>query len=343
MLTYRLDEPGGVDGIVAYETGRPDPKATEIVVRVRAASINRRDLLILHQRYPLPAVPGVIPLSDGAGEVVEVGDQVTRFKVGDRVVGGYWPRWHDGRLRPELVTQLGCTQDGMLTEYALLDEQWAVGVPEHLTWAEAASLPCAALTAWTSLVGGRPLLAGQTVLTLGTGDVALAALQFAKAMGCRVVSTTSSEAKAARLRSLGADHVVNYVSTPEWWRAVRELTGGLGADMVVETTGPATIEQSVRAASTYGQIVLLWGTGDPAGTPGSAIEIPGTAFRSSLVTLRRVFVGHRADHEAMNRAISTNLLRPVVDRAFDLADAREAYTYYAEENPFGKVVITSGA
>jgi NADPH:quinone reductase-like Zn-dependent oxidoreductase len=339
MHTYRLDKPGQIDGIVPHEAERPAPKATEILVRVRAVSLNRRDVLILHNRYPLPSVPGVVPVSDGAGEVVAVGDQVTRFKVGDRVVGGYWPRWHDGRLRPELVDQLGCTLDGMLTEYAVLDQQWAVAVPDHLTFAEAATLPCAALTAWNSLVGGEPLLPGQTVLTLGTGAVSLFALQFAKAMGCRVISTTSSAAKAARLRDLGADHVIDYTATPSWWQEVRSLTGGLGADLVVETNGPATIEQSVRAAAFYGQIVLLWGTGDPAGTPGSTIEIPGEAYRSTLVTIRRLYVGHRADHEAMNQAVSANRLRPVIDRVFDFADAREAYAYYVGEKPLGKVII----
>jgi NADPH:quinone reductase-like Zn-dependent oxidoreductase len=337
MHTYRLGKPG--EGITAHEASRPVPTATEILVRVRAVSLNRRDVLILDQRYPLPATPGVVPVSDGAGEVVAVGDQVTRFTVGDRVVGGYWPRWHDGRLRPDLVDQLGCTLDGMLTEYAVLDQQWAVAVPDHLTYEEAATLPCAALTAWTSLVGGAPLRPGQTVLTLGTGGVSLFAVQFAKAMGCRVVSTTSSPAKAARLRDLGADHVIDYTATPSWWQQVRSLTGGLGADVVVETNGPATIEQSVRAAAFHGQIVLLWGTSDPAGTPGSTLEIPGEAFRSSLVTLRRLYVGHRTDHEMMNQAVAASLLRPVIDRVFAFADARDAYAYYVGENPFGKVVI----
>ncbi len=339
MRTYLLDKPGSVDGIVAAETARPAPTGTQILVRVHAAALNRRDLLILNQRYPLPSTPGVVPLSDGAGEIVAVGEAVSRFAVGDRVVGGYWPRWHDGRLRPDLIDQLGCTLDGMLTEYALLDEQWATAVPDHLSWEEAATLPCAALTAWNSVTGGAPLHPGQTVLTLGTGSVALFSLQFAKAMGCRVVATTSSAAKASRLRELGADHVIDYTATPRWWQEVREATGGLGADLVVETNGPATIEQSVRAAAFYGEIVLLWASVAPAGTPGSTLEIPGDALASSLVSIRRLFVGNRADHEAMNRAISAHRLRPVIDRVFDFTAVREAYAYYADTAPLGKVVI----
>ena len=338
MRSYRLEKPGQVDGIVPYEAADPSPKPTEIVVRVRAASLNRRDVLILHERYPLPTAPGVVPVSDGAGEVVAVGEEVTRFRAGDRVVGGYWPRWHDGRLRPELADQLGCTLDGMLTEYAVLDQEWAVAVPDHLTWEEAATLPCAALTAWNSLAGGEPLHPGQTVLTLGTGAVSLFALAFARAMGCQVVATTSSAAKAARLRELGADHVIDYTSTPQWWRAVREVTGGLGADVVVETVGPATIEQSVRAAAFYGHVVLL-SVSDPFGGRKKAIEIPSDAYQSSLATIRRIFVGSRTDHEAMNRAISAHHLRPVIDRVFDFGEARAAYTYFMEGDPFGKVII----
>jgi NADPH:quinone reductase-like Zn-dependent oxidoreductase len=338
MRSYRWEKPGQVAGIVPREAAEPSPKPTEIVVRVHAASLNRRDVLILHERYPLPLAPGVIPVSDGAGEVVAVGEEVTRFRAGDRVVGGYWPRWHDGRLRPELADQLGCTLDGMLTEYAVLDQQWAVAVPDHLTWEEAATLPCAALTAWNSLVGGEPLHPGQTVLTLGTGAVSLFALQFAKVMGCRVVSTTSSAAKAARLRELGADHVIDYTETPQWWQTVREVTGGQGADVVVETNGPATIEQSIRAAAFYGHVVLL-SVSDPIGGHESTIEIPADAYQSSLATIRRIFVGNRADHEAMNQAISAHHLRPVIDRVFDFTEAREAYAYYMDGDPFGKVII----
>lgn len=336
VRSFHLDRPGRVDGIVLRETHEtPSPKPTEIVVRVRAASLNRRDALILEERYPLPAAPGVIPISDGAGEVVTAGAAVTRFKVGDRVVGSYWPRWLDGRLRPDLRDQLGCTIDGMLTEYAVLDQQWAVLAPEHLTWDEAATLPCAGLTAWNAVTGGAPVLPGQTVLTLGSGSVSLFAIQFARMLGCRVIATTSDDAKVDKFKALGADHVVNYAETPNWGQAVRELTGGSGADLVVDTNGPATIEQSVRAAALYGQIVLLiTASGDR-----SSIEISHDAYKSSLATIRRIFVGNRTDLEAMIRAVRAHEMRPVIDRVFDFVHAHDAFRYYLTGRAFGKVII----
>lgn len=343
MRAYHLEAFGTIEGLVLRDHGGPRPVPagpTGIVVRVRAASLNKRDLLILRERYPLSAAPGVVPLSDGAGEVVAVGEAVTRVAVGDRVSCAYFPRWRDGRITPDLVDQPGCTLDGMLSEYALLDEEWAVRLPQHLSWEEAATLPCAAVTAWNALTGGEggAPLPGRSVLTLGTGPVALFAVQFAKLLGCRVVSTTSSEEKADRLKALGSDAVVNYASTPEWGSAVRELTDG-GADLVVETGGPDTIEQSVRASSLYGQIALLI----TASAAKSGIEISHAAYASSLATIRRVFVGSRTQFESMNRAVAAHGLHPVIDRVLPFEEAREAYRGYAEDAPFGKVVISIGA
>ncbi|MBT2407997.1 MULTISPECIES: NAD(P)-dependent alcohol dehydrogenase [unclassified Streptomyces] len=346
MRAYHLEAFGDIDGIVLREGGgreggdAPEPVGpTGIVIRLHTASLNRRDLMILHERYPLPAVPGVVPLSDGAGEVVAVGEAVTRFAVGDRVSCAYFPRWRSGRITPDTVDQPGCTLDGMLAEYAVLDEQWAVRVPDHLTWEEAATLPCAGVTAWNALTGGEPLLAGQTVLTLGTGPVSLFAVQFAKLLGCRVVSTTSSEEKAERLRALGADAVVDYTRDPEWGVQVRELTGGLGADLVVETGGPETIGQSVRASALYAQIALLI-TGSAR---KSGIEIPHAVYASSLATIRRVFVGSRAQFEDMNLAVTAHGLRPVIGRVHPFEEAHAAYRGYAKDAPFGKVVIRMGS
>jgi NADPH:quinone reductase-like Zn-dependent oxidoreductase len=335
MRTYHLDRLGTTDGIVLRERDEPKPKSTEILVRVHAASLNRRDSFILAGTYALPSRPGVVPVSDGAGEVVAAGDAVTRFKIGDRVAGCYFARWRDGKMQRDIIDQLGCTLDGMLTEYALLDEQWAVKVPDHLLWEEAATLPCAGVTAWNSLVGSEPMVAGQSVLTLGTGGVSLFAIQFAKLFGCRVVSLTSSDGKFERLRALGAEHVLNYATTPEWGQMVRELTGGEGVDRVVETFGPDTIEQSMRASALHGQIVLLI-TRSPT---RPAIEIPGMAWASSLTTIRRVFVGSRASFEAMNRAIVAARMRPIIDRVFAFEEAREAYRYFMQGKLFGKVVI----
>ncbi|WP_393083859.1 NAD(P)-dependent alcohol dehydrogenase [Streptomyces sp. LN704] len=337
MRTYHLETLGTIDGVVARETARPEPGPREILVRVRAVSLNKRDLMIMKGTYPLRAVPDVIPVSDGAGEVVAAGGEVTRFVAGDRVAGTYFPNWLDGRITPDLLDQPGATLDGMLTEYARLDQAAAVRVPDHLTWEEAACLPCAGVTAWHSLTGGEPLAPGQTVLTLGTGALSLFAVQFAKMLGARVVATTSSAAKADRLKALGADHVVDYTRHPAWGSEVRELTGGRGADLVVETNGPDTVEQSMRATALYGQIVLLI-TGNPR-RPG--IEISHAAYASSLATIRRVFVGSRTHFESMNRALALHGTRPVVDRVFGFGpdEVREAFSYYESGAAFGKVVI----
>jgi NADPH:quinone reductase-like Zn-dependent oxidoreductase len=335
MRAYHLEKFGRVDGIVLREQEEPSPGPTDIVVRVRAASINRRDLMIMEKTYPVPGRRDVVPLSDGAGEVVAVGSEVTRFKLGDRITGSYWPRWRDGRLAPDLMDQLGCTVDGMATEYAVLDEQWAVRLPDYLTWEEAACLTCAGVTAWCSVVGSGAAIPGRAVLTLGTGDVSLFALQFAKMMGCRVITTTSQDAKADKLRKLGADHVINYAQTPQWGAAVRELTGGEGVDLVVETMGPETIAQSVTALARYGEIVLLIWKG--ANRPD--LVIPGDVYGPKLGPIRRLFVGARVDLEAMVKAMSANKMRPVIDRVFSFGQIHGAYNYFLERSGFGKVVI----
>ncbi|MET8446350.1 NAD(P)-dependent alcohol dehydrogenase [Streptomyces sp. NPDC005209] len=336
MRSYHIETPGTVDGIVARDTAaRPEPGPTDIVVRVHAVSLNRRDLMILDGSYPLKAAPGVIPVSDGAGEVVAVGEEVTRFTVGDRVTSTYFPRWIDGRITPALIDQPGATLPGMLAEYVRLDQEAAVAVPAHLSWEEAACLPCAGVTAWNALTGADPVLPGETVLTLGTGALSLFAVRFAKILGAEVVATTSRPAMADRLNALGADHVVDHARNPAWGRAVRELTGGRGADLVVETGGPDTIEQSVRATGLYGRLVLV-----AAGGPRRpSLEISTDALASSLVSMRRIFVGSRTQFEGMNRAITRNGLRPVVDRVFAFDEVHEAYRHYAAGAPFGKVVI----
>lgn len=336
MRSYHLEAPGTVEGIVPRDTADlPEPGPRDILVRVRAVSLNKRDLLILNGSYPLKAAPDVIPVSDGAGEVVAVGAEVTRFSVGDRVTGTYFPRWLDGRITPALIDQPGATLPGMLTEYALLDQEAAVRVPDHLGWEEAACLPCAGVTAWNALAGGDPPLPGETVLTLGTGALALFAVQFAKLLGAEVIATTSSPAKAERLKTLGADHIVNYLESPEWAADVRQLTGGRGADLIVETGGPETIEQSVRASALYGRIALV-----AANSPRRpSLEITTDALASSLITMRRLFVGSRTHFEQMNRAIALHGLRPLVDRVFRYDEVHAAYSYYATGAAFGKVVI----
>ncbi len=335
MQAYHIEQGGEIDGIVLREQDRPEPGPGEVVVRVRAMSLNRRDLSIVRGIYPLPARPDVIPLSDGAGEIVAVGSGVRRFALGDRVASTYFPRWRDGRLDADVVDQPGCTLDGLLAEYAAFDEQALVRIPPHLSFAEAATLPCAALTAWSAVTEGRPVLPGETVLTLGTGGVALFALQFAKAGGARVIATTSSEAKAGRLRALGADEVVNYRAMPDWDRAVRALTAGRGVDKIVETGGADTLERSLRVGAYGSEIALV----TAVGLRRTTVEIDGPLLAGSLVTLRRLFVGSRAAFEAMNRALDLHRIRPVIDRAFAFSEAKEAYRYFAEGTHMGKVVI----
>lgn len=336
MRSYILETPGSLDGIVLREREAPRAGPRQILVRVKAAALNKRDLFILNGSYPLPARPGVVPLSDGAGEVVAVGEGVTRFRIGDRVAGHYFARWRSGPIMPAMFDQLGNALDGMLTELAPLDEEWAVRVPDHLSWEEAATLPCAGVTAWNAVVGPQPVIAGQTLLTLGSGGVSLFALQFAKLLGARTVVTTSSADKAARLKALGADVVINHSEQPDWGQAVRQATNGAGADLVVETFGPDTIEQSMRAVSLHGQVMLLI----TRGVHKPDIQISAQAYATTMATIRRVFVGHRDSFEAMNRAITQARLRPVIDRVFPFSQALDAYRHFARGQSFGKVVIS---
>lgn len=331
MLSYRLEEFGDVEKLAAREEAIAEPGANQILVRVRAASLNRRDTMILKGTYPLAPRAGIVPLSDGAGEVVAVGDDVTRFAVGDRVTGSYFARWIDGRMHPGIVDQLGCTLNGMLSEYALLDEQWAVRLPDHLSWQDAATFTCAGLTAWSALTGSEIPKPGQWVLVIGSGGVALFALQFAKLMGCRVAAVTSRAEKADRLRALGADVAIAAAETPEWGLKLREATG----DLAVETGGPATFAQSLIASALYGRLVLL----TLQDQNGKSAEIPGAVYQRSLVTIGRLFVGSRSALEGMLAAVATHRLKPVIDKVFPFAEAHAAYRHFQQGDIFGKVVI----
>src|SRR6266567_6983418 len=258
MKSYHVNIGAGLAGLLVKEHDRPVPGPHEVLVRVRACSLSFRELMILILGYyPLPVRPDVVPVSDGAGEVIAVGSGVTRAKVGDRVAGAVFPHWIDGPFAWEYAAQLGGSLDGMLTEVAVLREEALVHIPNHLSFEEAATLPIAAVTAWNALTGSRPLQAGDTVLTLGSGGVSLFALQLAKLFGARVIATTSSEEKAQRLKALGADEVINYRTTPDWHVAVRGLTGGRGADVVVEVGGAGTLEQSLKATAAERQISVV--------------------------------------------------------------------------------------
>ena len=338
MEAHRIERFGSVDGIVLRSSEDLRPGPHEILMRVRASSLNYRDLMVLKGGGRGPTKLGVIPLSDGAGEVAAIGNEVTRIKVGDRIVGCFHPRWFGGPIKPEYLTdRLGANLDGMLAEYAVLSEEALVHVPNHLSFEEAATLPCAAVTAWVALTGHRRVTAGDTVLTLGSGGVSVFALQFARLLGARVIATTSTAEKAARLKALGAAEVVNYRETSDWDEKVRELTDGHGADLVVEIGGPGTIAMSLSVLAVGGHVSLIGASLTPSGTGLDPLLLSGRG-----ITLGSISVGSRADFEAMNRAIAMHRLHPVIDRTFPFAEAKEAYRHFEGRGHFGKVVITHG-
>jgi NADPH:quinone reductase-like Zn-dependent oxidoreductase len=334
MRAYEIKEAIGIEGIV-LNPNRPKiaPGHGEIGVKVRAASLNYRDLLVAKGSYRGGLKPSVIPLSDGAGEVVEVGPGVSRFKVGDRVASCFFQSWPAGAVTAEFTSlPLGAGIDGMLAEYVVLPDTGVIRVPERLTFEQAATLPCAGLTAWNAVVETGRVRAGETVLLLGTGGVSLFALQFAKLHGARVILTSSSDEKLARAKALGADDVINYRDTPEWDKAVSALTGGRGADLVVEVGGPGTLERSIRSVRVGGTIAMI---GVVTGTG----QIDPRPLISRAVHLQGIFVGSTEMFAAMNAAVAQTSLMPVIDESFSFEAAPEAFARLASGAHFGKVVI----
>jgi NADPH:quinone reductase-like Zn-dependent oxidoreductase len=312
----------------------PRPRRGEILVRLKAASLNYRDLAILVQKYlPSLALP-YVPASDACGDVVEVGEEVTRFKVGDRVTPIYTQGWHDGLPTLELRTRrtLGAPLSGVLQEYIAVPAEDAVSVPAHLSDGEAATLPIAGLTAWTTLQEGG-IKSGDTVLVQGTGGVALFALQFAKLAGARVIALSSSDEKLARAQQLGADVGINYRTTPDWDVAVKAATRGKGVEIVVETAG-ATLDKSL-ASLAFGGFVGIVGF-----VAGYKAEIPLRAVIGPMIRVQGIAVGSRARFEAMNRAITQHGLKPVVDSTHPLERAADAFRHMEQGKHFGKIVVS---
>lgn len=334
MRAVEIRDAFGLDNLAPVERPDPCPNSREVLVRVRAASLNYRDLLMVRGEYnrkqPLP----LIPCSDGAGEVVAVGGGVTRVKVGDRVCGIFAQRWISGEpTREKLRSTLGGPLDGMLAEQVVLSEEGVVPVPAHLSDEEAATLPCAAVTAWNAVTRHGGVKAGDTVLVQGTGGVSLFALQFARTLGARVIVTSSSDEKLARARELGAAEGINYRETPDWGAQVKSLTGGLGVDCVVEVGGAGTLQQSLHAVRIGGRVLLI------GVLSGNAAQVPLNAILMQQVRVQGILVGDRESFEAMNRAIAANGLRPVVDRVFPMEDSRAAFEHMAAGSHFGKIVI----
>jgi NADPH:quinone reductase-like Zn-dependent oxidoreductase len=333
MRGYRLHAFGGPDALRMEVLPDPRPGTGEALVRIRAAALNFRDLLVAKGQYgrnlPLP----LIPLSDGAGEVAEVGPGVTRVKPGDRVAATFMTGWLDGPPSEEKArTALGGAVDGVLAEVRVFPQEALVPVPEHLSYEEASTLPCAAVTAWHALMEGRGLTPGDTVLVQGTGGVSLFALQFARLAGARVIATSSKDDKLQRARTLGACDGINYRSTPDWDKAVRALTDGVGVDHVIEVGGAGTLGKSLKAVRMGGRISLI-------GVLSGAGDVSFVPILMRNIDVQGIFVGSRAMFEAMNRAITLHQLRPVVDRVFAFDQVPAALQYLETGAHFGKVVI----
>jgi len=333
MKSWQIVSAGGIDALEQAERSSPEPGPGEVRVRMRANSINYRDLSTILDPEPRNIPYPRIPNSDGAGEVMSVGAGVSRWKKGDRVAGCFFQDWPAGGISASaMATALGGVIDGVLAEEVVLGEDGLVRIPEHLSFEEAACLPCAAVTAWNCLVAGGGLKAGDSVLLLGTGGVSVFALQFCVAAGARAVVTSSSDAKLERARILGAHETINYRATPDWAKRVLELTGGRGVDHVLEVGGSGTMEQSIEAVRVGGHIAYV------GVLTGGAIQPVGIMRKS--IRLQGVYVGSRAMFEDMNRAIAARSLRPVIDRTFAFDDARDAYRHMKAAGHFGKIVIS---
>ena len=335
MKVHAIQSAFGLENLQLAERPRPEPGPGQVLLRMQAMSLNYRDMLMVTGRYnprqPLP----LIPCSDGVGEVVAVGPGCERFKEGDRAATVFCQSWHGGEPSHEkLRSTLGGPLDGTLAEYMVLPEDGVVAVPAHLSAVEAATLPCAALTAWSALVTYGSVTAGDTVLLLGTGGVSIFALQFVKLLGARAILLSSSDEKLAAVRHLGAWQEINYRNDPNWGKTVLGLTGGKGVDHVVEVGGAGTLAQSAKAVKIGGQISLI------GVLSGHASELNILPIVMKNVRLQGILVGSREGFEAMNRAIEVHQLQPVVDRVFPFEEARQALAYLEEGKHLGKVCVS---
>ena len=333
MRAYQLSKRTSFDDMAIVELPKPKPGRRQVLVKVAACSLNFRDLAIAVGTYRMPVLDKLIPLSDGAGEVVELGADVTRVKAGDRVAGCFFQGWVAGPISAERVQRaLGGSAHGMLAEYVVLEDVGVVRLPDHLSLEDGATLPCAAVTAWQALAVHGPLKPGETVLVQGTGGVSIFALQFAQMMGGQVIATSSSDEKLARAKSLGAIHGINYKARPDWDKAVLEFTNGRGVDHVVEVGGAGTLERSLGAICLGGRISVI-------GVLTGSAQINPNFILGRRASVQGMSVGSTEMFEAMNRAMAAARLKPVIDKVFPFDQAREAFRYLESGAHFGKVVI----
>lgn len=335
MKAYQLTPGQGLDGLQSVEKPQEPLLAHQVRVRIHAVSLNFREFVVAGGLYPIPLKAPVIPVSDGAGEVIEVGADVTRFRVGDRVSSNFYPDWIEGVPTPDkLKNHLGGSVDGVLAEEAVFHEEGLVAIPDHLSFVEAATLPCAALTAWNALFVAGKARPGQTVLLLGTGGVSIWALQLAAAAGLKTIITSSSESKLQHARKLGAEITIDYRKNPEWQEAVLKETDGHGVDIVVEVGGPGTLPRSIASVAMGGTVVVVGAVGG-GGTPDIAIGDLITGSKS----LVGITVGSRHMAEDLARFVDLTRIHPVIDRVFPFAQAKEAFAHLQSGQHFGKVVI----
>ena len=336
MRAYQILPGEGIDGLQCVDFPDRELGTGEVRVRVHAVSLNHRDLMVAGGNYLVTVDDPIIPCSDGAGEVVATGPGVMRVQPGDRVVASFFPYWHDGSTGSDKIRHaLGGDMDGMLAEDVVLDEGALVTIPAGMSYVDAATLPCAGVTAWNAIFeSANAIRPGDTVLLLGTGGVSILGLQLAKAAGLDTIVTSSSDAKLQRAKDLGARHVINYRTTPEWQEEVLRATGGTGAHVVLEVGGQGTVNRSIASAAMGGSVAIIGGVSGFGGDVNPATLLAGAK------RLVGIFVGSRAMLEKVVRFADATGLQPVVDRVFTFDQAQEAYRYMASGSHFGKVVIS---
>lgn len=334
MRAYQVMTADGIDAIEQIEIEIPTPKDDEILVKMKACSLNYRDILISLGGYVRNDTRPIVPLSDGAGEIIKVGNSVSNFNVGDRVIGNFFQAWETGKINNDgLNSAMGGSIDGVLADYFILKANCSVKIPDYLSYSEASTLPCAATTAWHSLVSVGEIKANHTILLLGTGGVSIFGLQIAKAMGATTIITSSSDEKLARAKTLGADHVINYKTHPNWEEEVLKITEGQGVDNVLEVGGAGTFEKSTACVKPNGTVSVI---GLLTGLDSPSMSLM-TIF--NLLRVQGIYVGSTEMLKQLITAMEMHQIHPQVDKVFSFTQAKDAYHWMAQAKHFGKVVI----